>query len=180
MRDKVAWLPATLVETTPDLELDRQFEARLADSSALAIRVAFSVLRNQADAEDVAQEAFAKAHQAFAQLRDRDKFRAWLVRMTWRMALDHVRSGRRRMTRERAAMSTECGPTVEETAIDQQQRVHLWRAVDQLPERLRLVIVLSALEGHSIRDVSALTGVAEGTVKSRLFEARALLKEALR
>jgi RNA polymerase sigma-70 factor (ECF subfamily) len=180
MRDKVAWLPATLVEMTRDLELDREFEARLTDSSALAIRVAFSVLRNQADAEDVAQEAFAKAHRAFAQLRDRDSFRAWLVRMTWRMALDHVRSGRRRMTRDRVAVPAEYGPTVEETAIDEQQRERLWRAVDQLPERLRLVIVLSVMEGHSIKDVATLVGVAEGTVKSRLFDARAQLKEALR
>jgi RNA polymerase sigma-70 factor (ECF subfamily) len=180
MRDKVAWLPATLVETTPDFELNREFEARLTDSSALAIRVAFSVLRNQADAEDVAQEAFAKAHRVFAQLRDRDSFRAWLVRMTWRMALDHVRSGRRRMIRDRAAVPAECGATVEDTAIDEQQRAHLWRAVDQLPERLRLVIVLSVIEGHSVKDVAALTGIAEGTVKSRLFDARARLKEALR
>lgn len=180
MRDKVAWLPATLVETTPDLELNREFEARLTDSSALAVRVAFSVLRNQADAEDVAQEAFAKAHRAFAQLRDRDKFRAWIVRMTWRMALDHMRSGQRRMTRDRAAVLAECGPTVEDTAIHDQQRERLWRAVDQLPERLRLVIVLSVMDGYSVKDVADLTGVAEGTVKSRLFDARALLKEALR
>lgn len=180
MRDKVAWLPATLVETTPDVDLNRDFEARLTDSSALAIRVAFSVLRNQADAEDVAQEAFAKSHRVFAQLRDRDKFRAWLVRMTWRMALDHARSGRRRMARDRAAVPDACGPTVEDDAIDAQQRERLWRAVDQLPERLRLVIILSVMDGHSVKDVAALTGVAEGTVKSRLFDARALLKEALR
>jgi len=84
------------------------------------------------------------------------------------------------MTRDLAAVPAESGPTVEDTAIDEQRRAQLWRAVDQLPERLRLVIVLSVMEGHSVRDVAALTGVAEGTVKSRLFDARALLKEALR
>lgn len=178
MRDKVAWLPATLVETTPDL--DREFDARLADSSALAIRVAFSVVRNQADAEDVAQEALAKAHRSLAQLRDRDQFRAWLVRMTWRMALDHVRSRRRRMTRDMVAVPAASGPTVEDDALDGEQRARLWQAVDALPERLRLVIVLSALDGHSVKDVATLAGIAEGTVKSRLFKARARLKEALR
>ena len=50
----------------------REFEARLADSSALAFRVAYSVLRHRQDAEDVAQEAFAKAYRSFRQLRDRD------------------------------------------------------------------------------------------------------------
>lgn len=178
MRDIVAWLPDTLVETTPDL--DREFEARLADSSALAIRVAFSVLRNQADAEDVAQEAFAKAHRSFAQLRDRDRFRGWLVRMTWRMALDHIRSGRRRMTRDMAAVPAASGPTVEDDALEREQKTRLWQAVDALPERLRLVIVLSVIDGHSVKDVATLAGIAEGTVKSRLFKARARLKEALR
>jgi RNA polymerase sigma-70 factor (ECF subfamily) len=177
MRDKVAWLPATLVETTHDL--DREFDARLTDSSALAIRVAFSVLRNQADAEDVAQEAFAKAHRSFAQLRDRDRFRAWLVRMTWRMALDHVRSSRRRMVRDMSAVPAAFGPTVEDQALADERTQRLWRAVDALPDHLRLVTVLSAMEGHSTKDVAALTGIPEGTVKSRLFAARAVLKEAL-
>src|SRR6187431_1278706 len=83
-----------------DLELEREFEARLADSSRLAFRVAFSVLRQREDAEDVAQDAFAKAYRRFTQLRDRTRFRAWLVRMTWRLALDRQRSNRRRAVRE--------------------------------------------------------------------------------
>jgi RNA polymerase sigma-70 factor (ECF subfamily) len=188
MHEKAEWLPAlarhsrgdggTMAESASDI--DREFEARLADSSSMAIRVAFSVLRNQADAEDVAQEAFTKAHHAFHQLRDRDRFRAWLVRMTWRMALDHLRSGRRRMVRDMAAVPRAFGPTVEEAAIDDERRAQVWRAVDALPQRYRLVIVLSAMEGHSVRDVAALLGVAEGTVKSRLFKARKLLQEILR
>jgi RNA polymerase sigma-70 factor (ECF subfamily) len=51
----------------------------LTECSTLAFRVAYSILRNRADAEDVAQEAFAKAYRRFAQLRDRNRFRAWLV-----------------------------------------------------------------------------------------------------
>jgi RNA polymerase sigma-70 factor, ECF subfamily len=67
-----------------DHELEREFEARLADSSRLAFRVAFSVLKQREDAEDVAQEAFAKAYRSFNQLRNRTRFRAWLVRRMWR------------------------------------------------------------------------------------------------
>src|ERR1044071_6393083 len=67
-----------------DEDLEREFEARLLESSTLAFRVAYSVLRHREDAEDVAQEAFAKAYRSFRQLRDRERFRAWLVRMTWR------------------------------------------------------------------------------------------------
>src|SRR5882762_9364649 len=85
-----------------DHELDREFEARLVESSRLAFRVAYGVLRHRQDAEDVAQEAFAKAYRSFTQLRDRDRFRAWLVRMTWRLAIDRQRSDRRRALRELA------------------------------------------------------------------------------
>src|SRR5437899_6461878 len=86
-----------------DVELEREFEARLAESSTLAFRVAYGVLRQREDAEDVAQDAFVKAHRSFAQLRDRDRFRAWLVRMTWRLAIDRQRNDRRRVVREDTA-----------------------------------------------------------------------------
>ena len=80
---------------TLDEDLEREFEDRLRESSTLAFRVAYGVLRHRQDAEDVAQEAFAKAYRSFGQLRDRERFRAWLVRMTWRLAIDRWRSDRR-------------------------------------------------------------------------------------
>jgi RNA polymerase sigma-70 factor (ECF subfamily) len=177
MHERVDWLPSTLVKAADDVE--SQFEARLADSSALAVRVAFSVLRNQHDAEDVAQEAFAKAHRSFSQLRDRDRFRAWLVRMTWRLAIDRRRGDRRREMREQAAVPPLTGPTVEQTAIEAEREARVWRAVDELPEKLRAALVLSAIDGHGIGEVSALLGIPEGTVKSRLFLARKKLQELL-
>jgi hypothetical protein len=75
MHEHAERLAGSLV--TADLALEREFEARLADSSRLAFRVAYSVLRQREDAEDVAQEAFAKAYRSFSQLRDRTRFRAW-------------------------------------------------------------------------------------------------------
>ncbi len=71
--------PGTAVIT--DASLEREFEQRLADSSTLAFRVALGILRNREDAEDVAQEAFLKAYRNFHRLRDRERFRAWLVRI---------------------------------------------------------------------------------------------------
>ena len=67
---------AGLLVDLNDQALTMEFEARLADSSALAFRVAYSVLRDRQDAEDVAQEAFARAFRRFHMLRDRDRFRA--------------------------------------------------------------------------------------------------------
>src|SRR5215216_6368580 len=173
---------------TLDDDLEREFESRLVESSTLAFRVAFSVLRQREDAEDVAQDAFAKAYRCFRQLRDRERFRAWLVRMTWRMALDRQRSNRRRMARENRAdswlpASAGRSDRVEadvQVGLEARQRAeHLWRAIDGLSEKLRVVIVLAGIEGHDIKEVAALLELPEGTVKSRLFTARQQLKDAL-
>jgi RNA polymerase sigma-70 factor (ECF subfamily) len=171
-----------------DQELEREFEARLVESSTLAFRVAFSVLRHREDAEEVAQEAFAKAYRSFRQLRDRKRFRAWLVRMTWRMALDRQRSNRRRMVREeRAATPVAVADAVRDNVeadlqvrLESKERAgHLWRAIDGLSEKLRVVIVLAGIQDHDVKEVAALLELPEGTIKSRLFEARRQLKEAL-
>jgi len=158
----------------------REFEALLMDSSALAVRVAYGVVRNKQDAEDVAQEAFARAYRNFATLRDRDRFRAWLVRMTWRLAIDHVRARKRRQTRDDAAMAVtpQAGDFEVDTAA-RERTTRLWQAIDDLPDRLRVVVVLASIEGHGLNEVAGLLGVAEGTVKSRMFEARQKLREAL-
>src|SRR5688572_19659166 len=131
------WDPAV---TMGQEALEREFEVRLVESSTLAFRVAFSVLRHREDAEEVAQEAFAKAYRSFHQLRDRERFRAWLVRMTWRMALDRQRANRRRTAREERAEP----PQRQNVEVDLQVRLeaeeraeHLWRAIDALSEKLR-------------------------------------------
>jgi RNA polymerase sigma-70 factor (ECF subfamily) len=161
-----------------DTALEQEFEARLVESSTLAVRVAYSVLRHREDAEDVAQEAFARAYRSFAQLRDRERFRSWLVRMTWRLAINRWRADRRRSARELAhAEAVRPEPTTEEAVDARRRAAALWRAIDGLPEKLRMVIVLASIEGHDVAEVAKLLRVPEGTVKSRLFLARQRLKE---
>ena len=176
MHERVANLVGSLV--TADQELEREFETRLVESSRLAFRVAFSVLRQREDAEDVAQEAFAKAYRSFRQLRDRDRFRAWLVRMTWRMALDRQRANRRRLSRE-LSVEPIAPVNTSQSIVSRERAEKLWQAIDGLPEKLRVVTVLAGIEGHDMHEVSALLGIPEGTVKSRLFLARRQLKERL-
>src|SRR6187455_700349 len=126
MHEHVERLAGSLV--TADRELEREFEARLADSSRLAFRIAFSVLKQREDAEDVAQEAFAKAYRSFNQLRDRTRFRAWLVRMTFRMAIDRQRANRRRFVREQAIEIAR--ETTGDAVVEQERAEQLWRAID--------------------------------------------------
>jgi RNA polymerase sigma-70 factor (ECF subfamily) len=169
---------AGLVSGEDDLALE--FEARLKDSSALAFRVAFSVLRHREDAEDVAQDAFVRAHRALHQLRDRERFRAWLVRLTWRLALDRRRQDMRRSTREEAPPVGDAPIAADDALIAAERGSRLWAAIDALPDKLRLAIVLSAIDGHDVREVARLLRVPEGTVKSRLAHARRRLQEILR
>jgi len=179
MNELVDRLASPLVSA--DEALAREFEARLADSSALAFRITYSVVRHKQDAEDVAQEAFARAHRRFSALRDRDKFRAWLMRMTWRLALDHRRGEKRRAVREDVAAreAARVAPDGSD-GLANERSTRLWAAIDQLPEKLRVVIVLAAIEEHGIKDVAKLLGAPEGTIKSRLFDARKKLQEMLR
>src|SRR5262245_50581779 len=185
MHDHLAQLAGAFVTT--DHTADQDFEARLVESSTLAFRVAYSVLRHRQDAEDVAQEALVKAYRSFRQLRDRDRFRAWLVRMTWRLALDRRRGDQRRTARERdpealpadvGAGEGSGGPVVD-ALVARGRAARVWQAIDALPEKLRVVVILAGIEEQNLGEVAQLLDLPEGTVKSRLFLARRRLKELL-
>jgi RNA polymerase sigma-70 factor (ECF subfamily) len=158
----------------------RDFEALLPESGRLAYRVARSVLRNDADAEDVAQESLLRAFRRFDRLRDRARFRSWLVRIAYRIAIDRVRARRRTAQRETLWFqeSSRLASAVSSTAAAFQAQLE--QAVDELPEKLRLALLLSAMEGHTIEEVAALLAIPAGTVKSRLFFAKKKVAEKLR
>ena len=156
---------------------ERAFRALVDRYQRGVLSLVLRIVGNREDAEDVAQEAFAKAYRSFRQLRDRERFRAWLVRMTFRMAIDRQRANRRRFVREQAIEIAR--ETTGDTVVEHERAEQLWRAIDALPERLRLTIVLAGIQGHDIREVAMLLDVPDGTVKSRLFLARKQLRERL-
>ncbi|PYU79096.1 MAG: RNA polymerase subunit sigma-24 [Acidobacteria bacterium] len=160
----------------------REFEERLAECGPLAYRVARGVLRNTADAEDVAQEALLRAYSKFDRLRDRNRFRAWLVRIAFRLALDRLRSGKRRELRDTLwsqPVRQPLGATAEDLAVSNEFQAHLENALAELPDKLRLVLLLAAMEGHTIDEIASMLGISTGTVKSRIFYARRQLAEKL-
>lgn len=158
----------------------REFEQRLADCGPLAYRVAYGVLRNVADAEEVAQDSLLRAYRHFDRLRDPQRFRGWLARISFRLALDRARSAKRREVRETLWSRPSAIPTTEELAASREFQAHFDQAMEELPAKLRLVLLLSAMEGHSLEEVAAMLGVPLGTVKSRIFAARKKLAEKLR
>jgi RNA polymerase sigma-70 factor, ECF subfamily len=175
----IALPPDQLLITPRTVDAAVEFERALPESSLLAFRVAFSVLRQREDAEDVAQEALSRAYRKFHALRSPERFRPWLVRVAWRLALDHRRGRQRRLRRERAAgaVPAPCDAGGEAAALELRER--LWKAIDRLPEKLKLVVLLAPIQGNDLCEVARLTGLPEGTIKSRLHLARKRLAEEL-
>jgi len=165
-----------------DRALEREFEDRVADSSTLVFRVALGVLRHREEAEDVAQEAFLRAHRGFGSLRDRQRFRAWMVRVAFRLALDRQRGARRRRRHEEASRMAAVRQvaSVEDVVARREIQERVGEAVDALPEKLRIVTVLAAIQGHGLSEVAELLDLPEGTVKSRLHLAKKALAGRLR
>ena len=90
-----------------------------------------------------------------------------------------MRADRRRSARESLPAETVAAKTPVQSIMAQERAAQLWRAIDALPDKLRLVIVLAGIEEQNIREVAALLRLPQGTVKSRLFMARQRLKELM-
>jgi RNA polymerase sigma-70 factor, ECF subfamily len=158
------------------------FGERIAENQRRVFQIAYSILRNAADAEDVAQEAFLHAYQKFAFLRDAEKFRGWVNRIVFRLALNRQRGHRRRLARDTAWQMTETRTTVDGVK-DVEQQLMLGRLrgeIERLPEKLRRVLQLSLVEEMDAADVGAVLGIPAGTVRSRLHAARKLLLDVMK
>src|ERR1700744_4600928 len=151
---RTGWSGDTVANAAAAASLRREFEERLAECGPLAYRVARGVLRNSADAEDVAQEAVLRAYRRFERLRDRNSFRAWLVRITFRIALDRARSSNRREPREILWSAPPPRASTEDLAASSEFEEHLARALNELSPKLRLVLLLAAMEGHTLDEVA--------------------------
>lgn len=140
-----------------------------------AYKVAWAVLRQAEDAEDAAQEMFLRVFrtQAWRGLRDE---RAFVARAAWRTAVDRLRQRRPDAELEDDRVADEIpGPEATAVAADWEAAVH--RLIDHLPEILRQPLALS-VEMNS-REIAAAMGIPEGTVRTRLMRARAVLREKI-
>ena len=158
------------------------FGERIAENQRRVFQIALSILGNSADAEDVAQEAFLRAFQKFDLLREAEKFRSWVNRIVFRLALNRKRAYRRRLARDFAWYSAETITTVDGAKEAEQQVMlgRLRREIERLPKKLRSVLLLSLVEEMDATDVGAVLGIPPGTVRSRLHTARKLLLEVMR
>lgn len=161
----------------------RAFEQLVRNHQGIALRVAYLVIRNPAEAEDVTQDAFIKAYRSLNRFRSGAPFRPWLLRIVRNEALNRVRSARRR---DRLAVqaatdpvSGDAAPSPETLVLTEEEHRRLLGIVDDLPERYRSVIVHRYLLGMSENETSVILGVPPGTVKSRTSRALERLRGRL-
>lgn len=145
-----------------------EFTRAVTEHSRAMFRAARSILDGDADAEDAVSQAILLAWKSRNKLRDVSAVRAWLVKIT-------VNCARRQWKKQGKTLSMD---SLEHTPTPSLEHVYhdLWEAVLSLPLESRAVVVLFYYEDRTVKQISELLGVPEGTVKSRLNRARQRLK----
>jgi RNA polymerase sigma-70 factor, ECF subfamily len=150
-------------------------------------RVAVAILRNDAEAEDVMQEAYVRAYEHLHQFAGEAKFSTWLTKIAVNEALGRLR--RRGRTEDLDSMldtdapimdkATNVTPDPERQVYDQELRTVLERAIDTLSDSYRSVFVLRVVEDLSVAETASCLDIGEEAVKTRLHRARSLLRKEL-
>jgi RNA polymerase sigma-70 factor (ECF subfamily) len=148
--------------------------------SALLFRVAHSVLRSRAEAEDVVQDVFVRVlehRQSLPGVRD---MRVWLIRIAWNLAIDRRRRVRPEQMDESFAQSLAASSVPADQALDEAQRMNsVLCELERLPKGERHVLLLSAIEELGTAEMAQVLGRSESAVRALLFRARARLRERL-
>jgi len=160
----------------------RAFEELVIACQHRVFGVALRMLGSRAEAEEVAQETFLRAHRALGAFRGEAKLSTWLYGIASRLCLNRLASGERRLRREdpevlERVASAGADPADELERGETQAALH--RAIAELGEERRLVVLLRDVEGLSYEEIAEALGLELGTVRSRLHRARMDLKEKL-
>lgn len=137
-------------------------------------RLAFSILRNPQDAEDVVSEAVLRAYENLGTLRSEERFKAWILQITANEAKKLYGKNKRMCT---VAWEDYMSENISPAFYDDHHE--LWDAVMKLDDEFRDVIVLFYYEQFAIREIAKILKCREGTVKSRLHRAKGQLREML-
>lgn len=144
------------------------FTAQAEASTGLLYRVAYTILRNDADCQDAVQEALLRAWTGREKLRDRQLFRTWLTRILINASHDILRKRKPTVPLENAREASEAFPDIS-----------LSEALGRLPEKLRLPLMLCYSENMTHAEMSRALGIPATTVQSRLRKGKAMLRKEL-
>jgi RNA polymerase sigma-70 factor (ECF subfamily) len=156
-----------------------------------ASRIAFHYVRDSAEADEAVQDAFVKAYSHLSSFREELPFEVWFTRILINGCLDRIKARTRRerwlvpmpdspnAQRDFAERVASRGASPEEQLLGRERRQKLAAVLARLPERQRSVFMLSHYEGCTSREVSAMTGLNESTVRVHLFRAIRRLRTLL-
>jgi RNA polymerase sigma-70 factor (ECF subfamily) len=149
-------------------------------------RIARSVVRDDSEAEDVVQATYGRAFTSLREFRGDSGICTWLARIALNEALGRLRRqhpGVHISTQDQQGAKSfslvDNQPDPERTAAQREVRRLLERAIDQLPQKFRMVLVMRTIEEMSVEETAVLLGIRPETVKTRLHRARALLRATL-
>ncbi len=167
------------------------FEDIVHTHGSMVYRLALVQTRNRADAEDVFQDVFVALVRRMARggcdFESAEHVRAWLLRATVDRGRDLARAARRQRIRSLDEFPAElaegyfrCAPDQERRLIERDEAQTLWRAVGELPPKLRAAVHLFYVEGLSCEETARALGVTVSTVTTRLARARKQLERSLK
>ena len=167
------------------------FEGIVRTHGSMVYRLALVQTRNRADAEDVFQDVFVALVRRMARggrgFESAEHVRAWLLRATVDRGRDLARAARHRRTQSLDEFPAElaegyyrCAPDQERRIIEREEAQALWRAVGELPPKLRAAVHLFYVEGRSCEETARALGVTVSTVTTRLARARKQLERSLK
>ena len=152
----------------------------VANYSGLLFRVANSILRNPADAEDTVQDALLRVLEHKAKLPHIQDLRVWLVRITWNLALDRCRRIRPgQLDPAFAAALISPGHSPESALAERRTIERVLETIDRLSAKERETLLLSALDELSTPEIAAVLQRSESAVRALLFRARTHLRQRL-
>ncbi len=158
---------------------EQQLEELVRHHLDAVYRVAYSVVRDNALAEDVAQDAILKAWKALPTFRGDSSLRSWLLRITHNTAISTLRKRREEIRDPDLLPERETSMTTEHQVVDRMSIDAFEEALNQLDELSRSIVVLREVEGLSYDEIANMLDVALPTVKTRLLRARRVLAAAL-
>ena len=159
-------------------EKENLFEVAIRTHARMVYRIAHSVLRNSAEAEDVTQEVFLRTLRQKNISRIQDQ-KAWLARIAWRLAVERNRTARPTGLAGEADQIPSRERAADEILWQQERAAFLEQLIEALPDPLRHPLVLWTLEELSPREVAKVLDISEAAVRSRAFRARQILRERL-
>lgn len=169
-----------VVPGTPvDLDEAEQLRLLVREYSAAIYRVALSIVRDSALAEDVTQDTLMKAWQALPGFRGESSLRSWVLRIAHNTAISTLRKRRDVLADPNTLPERETRGSVERDAQDRAVMAEFTQALEELDELSRSIVVLRELEHQSYEEIATTLDLPLPTVKTRLFRARRKLAHAL-